>query len=88
MSEENKRLIKRWFAEVWNQGNKDVIDELLAEDGVINGLVDASGNPVRGISLTSWNEQAAGRALSTLFKLEREHLLESPLIPTQVARYA
>ena len=49
MSEQNKALIQRWFEEVWNQGNENVIDELLAEDGVIHGLVDASGNPVRGL---------------------------------------
>ena len=49
MSEENKALIQRWFEEVWNQGNSKTIDELLAEDGVIHGLVDASGQPVRGL---------------------------------------
>ena len=49
MSEENKALIYRWFEEVWNQGNEKVIDELLAEDGVVHGLVDGSGQPVRGL---------------------------------------
>lgn len=49
MSEENKALIHRWFEEVWNQGNEKVIDELLAEDGVIHGLNDASGQSVQGI---------------------------------------
>jgi len=49
MSEENKALIERWFEEVWNQGNSQAIDELLAQDGVIHGLVDASGQPVRGL---------------------------------------
>jgi steroid delta-isomerase-like uncharacterized protein len=49
MSEENKALIQRWFEEVWNQGNSSVIDELLADDGVIHGLVDANGNPVKGL---------------------------------------
>ncbi len=49
MSEENKALIERWFEEVWNQGNSKAIDELLAPDGVIHGLVDASGQPVRGL---------------------------------------
>ena len=50
MSEENKRLIYRWFEEVWNRGDAAVIDELLAEDGVIHGLNDANGNPVRGLA--------------------------------------
>ena len=48
MSEENKALIQRWFEEVWNQGKSDVIDELCAEDAVIHGLVDGSGQPVSG----------------------------------------
>jgi steroid delta-isomerase-like uncharacterized protein len=49
MSEENKALVRRWFEEVWNQGNAAAIDELLAEDGVIHGLLDAGGNPVQGL---------------------------------------
>lgn len=49
MSEENKALVRRWFEEVWNQGNAEAIDELLAEDGVIHGLLDAGGNPVQGL---------------------------------------
>ena len=49
MSEANKALVRRWFEEVWNQGRSEVIDELLAEDAVIHGLVDATGNPVRSL---------------------------------------
>ena len=49
MSEKNKALIRRWFEEVWNQGKGEVIDELLAEDAVIHGLVDGAGNPVQGL---------------------------------------
>jgi steroid delta-isomerase-like uncharacterized protein len=50
MSEqENKALIYRWFEEVWNQGNAKVIDELLAQDGVVHGLTDADGKPVQGL---------------------------------------
>jgi steroid delta-isomerase-like uncharacterized protein len=49
MSERNKALIKRWFEEVWNQGRGEVIDELLADEVVIHGLVDGAGNPVNGV---------------------------------------
>lgn len=49
MSEKNKALVRRWFEEVWNQGRSDVIDELLAEDAVIHGLVDGAGYPVNGL---------------------------------------
>jgi len=49
MSEENKALIQRWFEEVWNQGNSKTIDELLDENGVVHGLMDANGQPVTGL---------------------------------------
>jgi predicted ester cyclase len=31
-------LIRRWFDEVWNQGNESTIDELFGPDGVIWGV--------------------------------------------------
>jgi len=33
--DQNKQLTIRWFEEVWNQGNRDVIAQLFAPDGVI-----------------------------------------------------
>jgi steroid delta-isomerase-like uncharacterized protein len=48
MSEKNKELVYRWFEEVWNQGKREVIDELMAKDGVVHGLADADGNPISG----------------------------------------
>ena len=47
MLDKNKALVRRGFEEVWNQGRSEVIDELLADDAVIHGLVDGSGNPVQ-----------------------------------------
>lgn len=41
-------VLHRWFEEVWNQGREEVIDELLAEGTVLNGLNDAEGNPLCG----------------------------------------
>jgi steroid delta-isomerase-like uncharacterized protein len=41
-------LVRRWFEEVWNKGNGEVIDELLGADCVVYGITDASGNPVTG----------------------------------------
>ena len=41
MSEQNKAVALRVFAEVWNQGNLDAIDELMSPDFVkctISGL--------------------------------------------------
>jgi len=49
MSEENKALLRRWFAEVWNNGNADSIGDMLLDDAVIHGLNDPSGNAVTGI---------------------------------------
>lgn len=48
MSEENRRLIHRWFEEVWNKGRADAIDELFAEDGIAHGLADETGAPLYG----------------------------------------
>jgi steroid delta-isomerase-like uncharacterized protein len=36
----NKNLIRRWFAEVWNRGDENVIDALFAEQGIAYGLSD------------------------------------------------
>ena len=33
--DQNKQLVVRWFEEVWNQGNRETITQLLAPDGVI-----------------------------------------------------
>ncbi len=48
MSENNKDLVRRWFEEVWNNGRADAIDEMLAADGIVHGLSDESGSPLRG----------------------------------------
>ncbi len=34
MTEQNVAIVKRWFEEVWNQRNADVIDELLTDESV------------------------------------------------------
>ena len=48
MSEQNKELIRRWFEEVWNKGRADAIDEMLAKDGIVHGLSNETGEPLRG----------------------------------------
>jgi steroid delta-isomerase-like uncharacterized protein len=48
MSEDNKKLLQRWFDEVWNQGRSETIDELLARDGIVHGLSDDPQKPVIG----------------------------------------
>jgi predicted SnoaL-like aldol condensation-catalyzing enzyme len=35
-SEQNKILIMRWFEEVWNQGRRETIFELMAESAVVH----------------------------------------------------
>ncbi|RYX80876.1 ester cyclase [bacterium] len=47
MSSDNVQLTKRWFNEVWNKGDLDVIDELFAQDGIAYGLGE-HGRDVRG----------------------------------------
>jgi len=41
-------FIHRWFEEVWNNKREDAVDEMLADDGIAHGLVDADGNEIRG----------------------------------------
>lgn len=48
MSEENKALIRRRFAEVRNKGRADAIPEMFAEEGIAHGLSDNASKPLRG----------------------------------------
>jgi steroid delta-isomerase-like uncharacterized protein len=48
--EENKALVRRWFAEVWNKGRADAIPEMFAEDGLAHGLSDDVSAPLKGPS--------------------------------------
>src|ERR1700731_642113 len=45
MSEANKALAKRWFEEVWNEGKRETIREMLAPEAVIQEGGDASVGP-------------------------------------------
>lgn len=45
---ENETFLHRWFEEVWNKRSEEAIDQMLAEDVVGHGLIDAEGNTVRG----------------------------------------
>lgn len=49
MLEENKNLIRRWFEEVWNKGRVDAINEMLANDGIMHGLSNETGEPMHGL---------------------------------------
>lgn len=44
MSAENKALIRRWFHEVWNQGNSAAIHEMFTPDGRCYGFPDPEGS--------------------------------------------
>ena len=43
----NKRLARRWFAQVWNRQRAEVIDQLFAPTGVAHGK-GADGSAARG----------------------------------------
>jgi steroid delta-isomerase-like uncharacterized protein len=47
MSEENKALVRRYFEEIWDKGNLDLIKELFTTDFVRHGPTAAEGE-VRG----------------------------------------
>ena len=48
MSEENEALVRRYFEEIWDKGNLDVIDELFTTDFVRHGPTGTEGE-VRGL---------------------------------------
>lgn len=48
MSESHDAFIRRWFEEVWNQGNEATIDEMLAPDVVVHGIGDIPGSDLIG----------------------------------------
>ena len=48
MEDQKKTIQHRWFEEVWNKGREDAIAEMLSPDMIAHGLVDESGNELRG----------------------------------------
>ena len=48
MSEENKALVRRYFEEIWDKGNLDLIEELFTTDFVRHGPTATEGE-VRGL---------------------------------------
>ena len=48
MSEENKALVRRYFEEIWDKGNLDLIDELFTTNFVRHGPTGTEG-VVRGL---------------------------------------
>jgi steroid delta-isomerase-like uncharacterized protein len=48
MSEENKALVRRYFEEIWDKGNLDLIDELFTTNFVRHGPTTTEGE-VRGL---------------------------------------
>jgi steroid delta-isomerase-like uncharacterized protein len=41
-------VLHRWFEEVWNQGNEASIDELMADDAIVHGIVGPDGKEIQG----------------------------------------
>jgi SnoaL-like domain len=48
MSEENKAIVRRYFEEIWDKGNLDLLDELLTTNFVRHGPTGTEGE-VRGL---------------------------------------
>ncbi len=51
----NEAMLRRWFEEIWNQGNIDVADRLLDPEGVLH---DAAVSGKQTISLLEFKAQA------------------------------
>lgn len=43
MSPRTDTFVHRWFAQVWNDGRLDAIDEMMAPDAAMHGLGDGTG---------------------------------------------
>ena len=48
MPGESETVMRRWFAEVWNEGRLESIDELFAPNGVAYGLAEGGAEDVHG----------------------------------------
>lgn len=48
MAYDNVALLHRWFEEVWNKGNADAIDEMLAPQTIAHGM-GPNGTDLHGI---------------------------------------
>lgn len=61
-TEENKRLTRRWFEEVWNQKRSETIDELIAPDAIVHGLARDGGaaQPKGAVAFRPFWEQFCG----------------------------
>jgi steroid delta-isomerase-like uncharacterized protein len=46
MNDQDKVIPHQWFDRVWNQGLEAAIDEMLTDDIIAHGLVDAQGNTI------------------------------------------
>jgi steroid delta-isomerase-like uncharacterized protein len=44
----NTERARHWFDEVWNRGNADAIDDMMAPDSVAHGMADPDGQPPQG----------------------------------------
>lgn len=44
----SRNLMRRWFDELWNKGRLEIVDELLAPDCIIHGLMDEHGVQMKG----------------------------------------
>ena len=48
MAQRAETVLHRWFEEVWNQKRESAIDELMAEDAMVHGIVGPDGKEIRG----------------------------------------
>jgi predicted ester cyclase len=48
MSASPEHIVRRWFQELWTDGNEIIIDELLAPDAVVHGLTTPTGERIVG----------------------------------------
>ena len=60
MAQENSKLIRRWFEEVWNSGRMDAIDEMASPDVIGHGQAQhATDIGLREFKTFAWSLRSA-----------------------------
>jgi steroid delta-isomerase-like uncharacterized protein len=81
--EQNKALIRRWFAEVWNQGRANAIPEMFAADGIAHGLSEDPTQPLRGpAGFVPFHGQFRG-AFPNIEVIVEDQIAEGDLVATR-----
>ncbi len=73
MSEENKTIVRRYLDELWNKGNRAILDELATPNFALTSSGDAFRSSFTGIRLTVDDQVAEGDKVVTRWTVTGTH---------------